>query len=235
MKISASYYSAIGARDKNEDAVLLLESGEGGLGIVADGLGGHSGGKIASRQAVKIISSEISQEQISVVMLRDAINAANMKILEDERCSVMKTTIAVLWFDDKNALAATVGDTRIYQFRNNQIIFQSKDHSVTQLAVFAGELAQDGIRGNKNRNQLIRALGARDEVKADIVSLKIKQGDAFLVCSDGFWDKVWEKEMLEDLGENPIAGEWLQKMRNRVEGRTDDRSDNHTAIAIIMK
>ena len=130
MKISASYYSEIGGRDKNEDAVSMLECGSTVLALVADGLGGHSGGEVASKAAVKTINSELMNQRISVVSFRNAVEKANLEILKEKFSTGMKSTIAGLWFDEQAALAANVGDTRIYQFRDGGILYQSRDHSV---------------------------------------------------------------------------------------------------------
>ena len=122
-----------------------------------------------------------------------------------------------------------------YQFRQKQIVFQSKDHSVTQMEVLAGDLKLEVIRGNKNRNRLIRALGAKEDVKPDISSLDIEIGDAFLICSDGFWENIWEQEMIDALDPDVTAADWLEKMRNIAEPRMKTKCDNHTAICLIIK
>lgn len=235
MKISAAYYSAIGGRKRNEDAASILESGGSVLGVVADGLGGHAGGEIASKMAIGTITSELGNQPISMAALRQAIDDANTLIVESEQCKGMKSTIAAVWFDDGNALAATVGDTRIYQFRNRSIVFQSRDHSVAQMEVMAGELAESDIRGHKERNRLVRALGAKDSVKTDIQSIDVRRGDAFLLCSDGFWEHVWEHEMTDSLEGSATATDWLEKMRELVDGRLSENADNHTAVAIIVQ
>lgn len=235
MKISASYYSSVGGRDKNEDAASILESGETVLGVVADGLGGHTGGELASRLAVRTINAAVGQDPVSAGLLRRAIEEANRAIWRDERRHGMKSTVAALWFDSRNALAATVGDTRVYQFRDGGIAFQSRDHSVTQMAVQAGELDARSIRGSRERNRLVRALGAQEEVKVDLASLEARPGDAFLLCSDGFWANVWEEEMLSDLSGADTAAAWLARMRGRVEERAGASGDNHTAVAILLR
>lgn len=235
MKLNTSYYSAIGGRAKNEDVVSMMECRDTVIGIVADGLGGHSCGEIASKLVVNTINGVLGQEIASVSKLREAIETANDAVRNDTRCQTMKSTVAVLWMDRENALAATVGDTRIYQFRKGRIIFQSKDHTVVNMAVLAGEMCERDIRGNKGRNQLMRALGAQDEIKPDIVPLNVMPGDAFLICSDGFWDHVWEEEMLEDLLEEKEACDWLGKMRKRVEAKMAPNGDNHSAVVILIE
>jgi len=235
MNISAAYYSSIGGRDKNEDSLALQENKDNVLAIVADGLGGHAHGEIASRLAVNTVTAQLGQAQICVFSLEKAISDSNRLIMEDPQSKGMKSTVAVVWFDNTYCLAGTVGDTRIYQFRDGKIVFQSKDHSVTQLEVLAGDLKEEEIRGNKDRNRLIRALGAKDEVKSDIVPLKICKGDAFLLCSDGFWESIWEEDMLKTLNEEMSAQEWLSNMRKIAESNMKDDCDNNTAICIIIK
>ena len=81
---------------------------------------------------------------------------------------------------------------------------------------------------------MLRALGSKDEVKTDIVEIAVRSGDAFLLCSDGFWDNIWETEMLETLSDTRMASDWLKKMRRIAERRMDETADNHTAIAIRL-
>lgn len=235
MKVDVSYYSAIGGRKKNEDAVSMLKGRKTVLGIVADGLGGHRGGEIASKKAVSILNEELGSEPVSVEKMQAAIEHANEAIYHDAQGLSMKSTVATLWMDDKSAVMATVGDTRIYQFRNDRIIYQSKDHSIAYLSALVGKLHGDQIRRDKSRNQLTRALGAQDEVMPDILSLTIEPGDAFLICSDGFWEYVWEEDMVEGLFGSETVADWLNGMRRRVEAKAPENSDNHSAIAIWIK
>lgn len=235
MNISASYYSEIGGRKKNEDSVAILESNDTVLGIVADGLGGHTGGEIASKIALKAINAHIAQCPVSRTVLQEAIERANDAVLNDTSNSEMKTTVAALWFDSRNALAATVGDTRVYQIRDQKIIYQSTDHTAAQMAVYAGDITSDEIRSSRDRHMLTRALGAQEEVRPDITSLDIMPGDAFLLCSDGFWEKVRENDMLLYLIRSGSAGEWLQKMRDFVKRQETSSSDNHSAVAILIR
>ena len=234
MNLSVSYYSAIGGRKKNEDTVTILENGNTVIGIAADGLGGHSGGDIASKIAARVINAKITNYPISVYHLREAITAANEKILRNTQCPGMKTTVAVLWLDRNDALAANIGDTRIYQFRNFQILYQSKDHTVAQMSVMIGELAPEELRRSKERHRLTRALGVQEDVKADVRCLDVQPGDAFLLCSDGFWERIGEDMMISALQTSQTASEWLKSMRNFVERSEEPPQDNHSAIAIIV-
>lgn len=236
MNISVSSYSSTGNRENNEDSILLVEKKDRIIAIAADGLGGYDCGEIASEIAVKTIEREISCDELSEVHIENAIQSANRAILQRQTNTLkMKTTVSVLYIGDKSAVAASVGDTRIYQFRNNMISFQSVDHSVSQMAVFAGEISASEIRTHRGRNKLVRVLGSQNEVKADVQKLECRKGDSFLVCSDGFWEYVLESEMIEDLAGSYDANEWLAKMQKRVETRIRPNGDNHSAIVILIK
>ncbi|MCC8127387.1 MAG: protein phosphatase 2C domain-containing protein [Clostridiales bacterium] len=235
MNVSVSYYSDIGGRDANEDAVGLFEQGGSVLAIAADGLGGHADGELASAAAVRIVSSELQNSAVSVPLLRRSLEHVNTALWEQGGSRGMKTTAAVLWFDELGAVAANVGDTRIYQFRDGQVIYQSLDHSVAQLSVLAGDLLPEEVRYSRQRHQLTRALGGGEEVKADLVSVQVRSGDAFLLCSDGFWEKIDEKELIEDLAGADSAGVWMKRMRERTGRRNPECGDNHSAIAIMVR
>ena len=235
MNLSISYYSSKGKRKNNEDSVSLIENNNGVLAIVADGLGGHADGEVASALAVSTIHKQLQSQQPNEDRLVEAIQQANRDIytLGDER-SAMHTTVAVLWLGDYLTVAANVGDSRIYQFRNNQIIYQSMDHSVAQMAVLVGELKPSEIRGSKDRNKLIRVLGDPKELKVDCESLYVQKGDRFLLCSDGFWEAVTEADMLETMAESQNAELWLQAMQSIVQRIAKPNQDNHTAIAMVI-
>lgn len=235
MHINYSEYSDIGGRRKNEDMVQVVSYPENTVVLVADGLGGYGDGDVASRLAVHSIGETINNGAVSRMLLERAIRYANERIMMRHTSgSDMKTTIAALWFDREHACAAHVGDTRIYQFRDGRIIYQSRDHSVSQMAVALGEIGLEDIRHHCDRNRLTRALGARSDIKIDVADLDISPGDAFLLCSDGFWELIWEKEMTMDLKKSSDAKQWLTAMRERVERRMTDNSDNHTAAVIMI-
>lgn len=235
MNVSASYYSEIGGREENEDAVTLLESGGTMLGLVADGLGGHRGGKAAAQLAVRTVSGGVMDRPVSVVTLRDAVEQANALIWAQGRSSGMKSTLAAVWFDQRAALAANVGDTRVYQFRQGDVLYQSRDHSTAQLALRAGDISPAELRTCKERHRLTRALGGQDEVTVDVAHLDLAPGDALLICTDGFWEKLQESEMACDLSGAASALQWLDRMRARLADRGADSGDNHSAVAMLIR
>lgn len=233
MNVSLSYYSGIGYRKNNEDAVSVMENEHGLLAIVADGLGGQDNGEYASRQAVKTLHDLLCTEDVSASALEKAIVQANEDI-----CSLQKfrpgaqTTIAAVWLGEGFAEAMHVGDTRIYQFRNDAILYQSVDHSIAQLSVMTGDIKPDELRFHRDRNKLFRALGERRKPKIAGNLLDIRKGDRLLLCSDGFWEGILESDMLFCAKITEDAESWLQRMREVAEPVA---SDNNSAVAIVIR
>lgn len=233
MDISISYYTAVGKRQNNEDAVSIQENNSGLLAIVADGLGGHAKGEVASNLATATINHMLQNTKPDDTSLMDAIHQASVEI--NQKAQQMRTTVAALWVGDHLTIAANVGDSRIYQFRNGEIIFQTLDHSVAQMAVLVGEIDKDEIRHSQDRNKLIRVLGDEKPPKVDCEILTVQKGDRFLICSDGFWEPVTEDVMLSTLEQTDTAKQWLELMRENVEAADHPYQDNHTAIALIIE
>ena len=233
MKLSLSYYSSLGKRKNNEDAVSVLESVNGVLAVVADGLGGQENGERASRQVVKTLNDRLSGESITSRKMTDAVLEANGKICELQASYPgAQTTVAAVWLGEGFAEAVHVGDTRIYQFRGDTILYQSVDHSVAQLGVMAGDIKPGEIRTNRDRNKLFRVLGDKRPPKIAEKLLDIQPGDRLLLCSDGFWEGILEADMLRCARLTDNAESWLRKMREIAEPAA---KDNNTAIAIVIK
>lgn len=234
MDYQYSVYTDIGKRGNNEDSLGVSASGSALLAIVADGLGGHAGGEIASQLAVDEITDFVDGKDFDEDELLYAILNASDVICA--KAAFAHTTLAALWLKEGSAVAAHVGDSRIYQFRGGEIIFQSVDHSLVQMAVRLGELPPDALRHHKDRNKVFRVLGeVGEKPKIDSTELSVLPGDRFLLCSDGFWEPVTEDDMLRTLAETSTAGEWLDSMRRIVLAAADPKQDNNTAVCIIAK
>lgn len=234
MNFQYASYTDPGKRNNNEDSFGIKKVQDSLIAVVADGLGGHANGEIASRLAVDSILNYIDKKTINEDELLYAILNASDRIRKADISG--HTTVAALWLEDNYAVAAHVGDSRIYQFRNGQIIFQSIDHSVVQMAVLIGELEPDAVRHHKDRNKIFRALGETGEpVTVDSTELTIQAGDRFLICSDGFWEPVWEADMVRMAEKTKSAEQWLTAMRQVVEQAQDPKQDNNTAICIVAK
>ena len=235
MDISVSYYSATGSRENNEDAASIQECRNGLLALVADGLGGHAKGEVASGIAAATINRQLMNKTPDEDALVEAIQMASDEIYKaQEGENRMRTTVAAAWIGDYMGLVANVGDSRIYQFRDGEIIYQSVDHSVAQMAVLVGEMRAEEIRNNPDRNKLIRVLGNEKAPKVDCESISIQRGDRILICSDGFWEPVEESVMAFTSKNSATAKEWLEKMKKVIAYADRPEQDNHTAIAVII-
>lgn len=236
MFADAVFYTECGGRPKNEDAVVVAPGANGLIALVADGLGGMGDGELASQDAVQFLHQQLIREKVTESALQNAISEENQRICAMQAGGKsMMTTIAALWMDGEKVVAATVGDTRIYQFRENNVLFQSTDHSAAQMAVQTGEISPAQIRNHPAKNRLTRALGANDQVKVDVCTLEATAGDCFLLCTDGFWGLITEEEMSNACTPNSTAECWLLAMRQVVLGRATEKGDNHSAVAVILK
>ena len=242
MQLTYAQYTSPGGRANNEDAFLAVADGENRLFAVADGLGGHQGGEIASALAVGVLERLFSTKGEDFD-LNQALLAADAAILQKQRETglKMKTTLSAVLLQERAALAVNVGDSRIYAFQKGKMIFQSLDHSAAQLAVMAGEIAPGQLRGHEDRNRLTRVLGASDSLRGDFSVLG--SWDSLLLCSDGFWEyeigraHVWEyvleEEMEQALARSTGPEGWLARMRTIHTKRAPSNHDNHTAVAVI--
>ncbi len=237
MSVSLTPYSDIGSRRQNEDSLCMMIGEHTVLLMVADGLGGCGDGKTASEMTIKTLQDKLLHEhEVSTEALEAAIEEANQKILElNQGGKRMKTTIAALWIGKEKAIASHVGDSRIYQFRNGGILYQTVDHSASQIAAMVGEISPDEIRGHQDRSILIRAIGAAPNVKIDTDELDVMPRDAFLLCSDGFWELIYEREMLAELENADNAKTWMERMREILLRRYGKDTDNNTAVAAMIQ
>lgn len=232
-----------GGRKINEDAAcnLMLTAGQG-CWVVADGLGGHCGGDVASKIVVDtIIGAYRNTPEFTTAQLGKMLELSQQAILlqqqEDYRLCGMRSTAVVLLLDDTKAWWAHVGDTRIYHFTGGRIVHQTKDHSVPQAMVDARDISYDDIRHHEDRNRLTRSLGNDGKVRATILeqSVTISESDVFLLCTDGFWELVTETEMEANLAKSDTPGNWLGQMEVILRRNAPANHDNYTATAIFSE
>jgi serine/threonine protein phosphatase PrpC len=243
LKLTHATLSNPAGRKVNEDASSSYQCADGqGCWVVADGLGGHGGGDVASRIAVNtIVDAYRNTTNFSATYLGQLMELAQQAIVsrqqDDYRLSAMRSTVVVLLLDDAKALWAHVGDTRLYHFANGHIVFQTKDHSVPQAMVDAKDIGYDDIRHHEDRNRLTRSLGNDGKVRTTLLDqpVAIGEGDAFLMCTDGFWEFVTENVMEATLDESDTPEKWLVKMETILLGNAPSGHDNYTATAIFVE
>jgi protein phosphatase len=238
-------------RARNEDSYAVYDSRasrpaadhHGVLFVVADGIGGHACGDRASRMACQGLAAIFNdspdgfEPEHYAQRLNDLIFAADLRIREqmltDPNCGNMGTTLSALLIADHFAVAAHVGDSRIYRLREDQLVQLTTDHSFVQEMIAEGELAPDAAATHPLRGVLTRAVGTQEPLEeVDIRILDAAPGDRFMLCSDGLHDMVSADEIARALRReiDPKAtAERLLDAALRNGGR-----DNITIIAIHL-
>lgn len=230
-----------GSRASNQDACGHLALGGVECWAAADGLGGHRGGEVASKIAVEAaLASFRADRRVMPEAAEQHISAAHGAIIERQRSqpklSQMRTTLVVLVSDGRSFVSAHVGDSRLYYLHDGCVAFQTKDHSVPQALAAAGDISSDQIRFHEDRNRLLRSLGTEESPTPEIHHAPggLSEGDAFLLCVDGFWEYVWETEMEADFAKSGDPAEWLERMEARLLRRAPESHDNYTAAAVFL-
>jgi PPM family protein phosphatase len=196
-------------REANEDAGRFVRpsdpallSSKGALMIVADGMGGHSAGEVASQMAVELVSRLYYEApgDDAQTALAEAVAEANRRIHAaseaDEGKRGMGTTCTALALREGGAFAAHVGDSRLYLLREGGVYQLSEDHSHVMELVRHGLLTKEEARTHEDKNVILRALGTTPEVEVSVVAaMQVQAGDHFLLCSDGLHDLVEDEEI----------------------------------------
>lgn len=232
--------SEIGSRRENEDSAAVLRKGEMFCFALADGLGGHGGGAQASRTVIRQAFDTFKGiGEVSEVCLAQCFEESQKKVLElqeeEHRRRELKSTLTLWITDGERALWGHVGDSRIYRFSGGRYASRTKDHSVPEMLAAAGEISEEEIRGHADRNRLLRAMGVKwDRPEYTIApEVLLEKGEAFLMCSDGFWELILESQMEKALKSTETAEEWMKEMKKIVvkNGRGKEM-DNFSAVCI---
>jgi protein phosphatase len=233
--------AAIGATDvgrkrtHDEDAFLVMP--EAGLFAVADGLGGHASGEVASRLAVEVLAAGFAGLPGEPAdRLRAAFSGANRAIHDrsaaDPDISGMGTTLVAAHFAEGGPLwVAHVGDSRAYLFRDGRLRALTEDHSLLQDFIRQTRPTPEEIESFPHKNVIVRALGMRDTVDVDVARVEVREGDLLLLCSDGLFGMVPDEQMAgilrEEGSEILRANQLLVDAANRAGG-----ADNVTSILV---
>jgi serine/threonine protein phosphatase PrpC len=232
-------------RDHNEDAYRLPEdadadtlSTKGYLYILADGMGGHKKGEVASAVTIETVNEEYytvieplnedTPEEAIIEALTQAIQKANFDVMDVTEGGGTTVVAAVLFGD--SLVAMNVGDSRAYLLRDNELSLLTRDHSLVSRLVEMGKITEEEALTHPRRNVLYQALGQGTEVEIHTFNQKLQVNDVIILCSDGLWGEVSESELKEVLFNAPsprAAAQQLIDMANASGG-----PDNITAIII---
>ena len=232
-------FTNVGKRQINEDSIGVFKNGENNCYVLCDGLGGHGMGDIASSLVVEVFKDQFRKTDDMVNFLGQTFSASQDILMAEQIAQnakqKMKTTGVAVVTDDRNAYIGHIGDSRGYVFYRNKIKTRTLDHSIPQMLVLSKEIKEEQIRNHPDRNTLLRVMGVEWEEKMyDLMSpIPLKKCQAFLLCSDGFWELINEKEMAVQLKKAHCVEEWLDNMVRIVQENGKDKNmDNYSAIAV---
>lgn len=240
MLIDSFIFSDKGGRDRNEDAVGQKDFLNGALFALADGLGGHLHGEMASKCVVDALleSPEPDAETEMTEWFKGRFEAANEKVsaLQAENPGGMKSTAVALAIRGSEAHWAHVGDSRLYYLHGGQLQCVTEDHSVAYKKYKAGEITRAQIARDEDQSCLLRALGNPERNQPDFgfAGEPLEPGDAFLLCSDGVWEYLRDQEVLVDLLKARTAQEWAELLLLRVIERIPPGNDNLSLITVLL-
>lgn len=188
-------------RANNQDAPIVSEKLR--LYGVADGMGGHKGGEVASTSARDDLLRELEGKTPSVATLSGAIEEVNRQIYHqqehDDALTGMGTTLSVLWMSDNFVYIGHVGDSRVYLLRDGEFKQMTLDHSLVEQLVREGVLTEEEAQNHPMRNIITRAIGTDESVEVDVVVEERRKGDMWLACSDGLHGLVDDRQMRDAL------------------------------------
>ena len=237
-------------REKNEDNVLI--SSELSLGVVADGMGGHSAGEIASNIAVSVLAETVRKIDAHTLQIPDnflpqlsraerklllAANLANAAIYSTAQTAdtyhMMGTTLTGLIIEDNLAIVVHVGDSRLYLLRNDKIIQITTDHSLAMEHIRRGLLTKAEADHSKIQNILTRAMGIKRNIEFDLLKFPVHENDVLLLCSDGLYKGLNENQIGDFLraGKNTP----LVKLCKQLVYESNERDGQDNVSCVLIK
>lgn len=232
-----------GGREVNEDFVTTATHGLEKCFILCDGLGGHDRGEVASKLVAEHVANTFNLTGYTKDFFDKAFTTAQETLLdlqkEQNAKDAMKTTLVVLVVTKDLMCWAHIGDSRLYRFFNNGTMYErTKDHSMVQMLCNMGEITEDQIRTHDDRNKVLRVMGAPWGSKSyDKSAILERDGiQSFALMTDGFWEYIYENEMMECLKDTDSAEDWLKSMEEIVRSRANlQKTDNYSAICVRTK
>ena len=226
-----------GAREEQQDAAGHISDGKHLLVVLCDGAGGHRGGSRASK--VGVVTARNAFEQAKgrfsdpPAALRDICKTANEEIIRLGETPKLapRSTIVTLYLDGQQAHWIYMGDSRIYRLRDGKILDRTKDHTMVQILLQHGEITEEEMGTHPDQGRLLRALGSEEEFRPTSLSFDLGKNDAFLLCSDGFWERTTRAE-IENLFSTTPTQEKLDAAVAQAVQRNGSRGDN-VAVQIV--
>lgn len=226
-------------RAVNQDYVFTSEAPIGGLPnlfLVADGMGGHNAGDFASRFVVEDIKQELlqSEEHFPEAILRNAIQKANLKLMDEARKDVrlegMGTTLVAATIIEHTLYFANIGDSRLYLI-NDEIRQLSKDHSLVQEMVRLGGINADEAKHHPDKNIITRAIGVTESLEIDFFEYHLRPNDMILMCTDGLSNMVEDEELFGIIKSSRDVVEAVERL---IEKANNNGGNDNIGIVIVQ-
>ena len=239
--ITYEVFSNKGRRDINEDYAGAFEKNGRYCFVLCDGLGGHGMGDAASQCVVETFKTQFNEYTAELKdFLPETFEMAQDFLLGEQIArnakTKMKTTAVAMLTDGVNIYIGHIGDSRCYAFGKKKVKFRTLDHSVPQMLVISHEIKESEIRNHPDRSLVLKAMGTKweDGPEYEIMKEKKLRGlRAFLLCSDGFWELIEEKQMCELLKSSSTVKEWVDGMVEIIWKNGEGKNmDNFSAVAV---
>ena len=238
--ITMATCSERGQRAANEDALRFGRADAIQYAVLADGAGGHEGGAEASRRVVDHVEAALCVSAFSPERLTQALLSAHAALQREQMGAQghrrMHATVVVLWIDSRvdRAVWSHVGDSRLYRLRYGVVDLVTADDSVVQRMLEGGVLTPQQAQDHPMRSQLLAAVGMQDSVEPHTLpaAVVLEDGDAFLLCTDGWWGALDDADMTGTLSDADTPQAWLDAMRVLIQVRAAPGQDNFSAIAV---
>ncbi len=232
-----------GDRQENEDYIKFQTKEEKAIFVLADGLGGHGDGQLASSTVCNAVidlwnqkSTEHTPIEWRLAKLFDGAQEALLTLQKEKGIEgKAKTTLVILMIEEDSCIWGHIGDSRLYFLQNHKIVERTLDHSVPQMLVNSGAIKEKKIRGHEDRSVILRAMGTPwEEPRYEISQIRqVQLNDSFLLCSDGFWELIVEKQMEKLKKKAASCQEWISMMAEIVKKNGQGKNmDNYSAITV---
>lgn len=220
-------------REHNEDAIAW--NAEQGWAVLADGMGGHQSGEVASAIAIEVIGEQLQAAEGAekAAVLEAAVASANSAIHQQAtvqpRLHTMGTTVVAVALDENHLYCAHVGDSRLYRLRGGELQQLTRDHSLVQELLDEGMIDAEQARTSEQKNLITRALGLEATVEVALSEAEVGAGDSYLLCSDGLSDRLRDEEIA-----TLLAGDALPEAAgNLINAANEHGGEDNISVIVI--
>ena len=243
MALDVWTFTSPGGREYNEDALLWEQDGGNACFVLGDGLGGHAGGQTAAGYVtagmLQAWHSQTPPPTDRPAWLAEQARLVNAGLIGRQKIehNQMKSTLVCLTMDGASASWVHAGDSRLYYLHDGALLRLTADHSVTYAKYLSGEITLDGMNFDEDRSSLLNIMGAAERCRPEsgCLEAEVSPGDGFLLCSDGFWEYLYDTELLVDWLKAESAKEWGGLLLLRVMERLRPNSDNLTLATALVE